>query len=137
MIFKINMAACVIFAFGSLGILLSSFDLSSFAPSDLAIVAFFWSPALLWAAGAWVVRRGHWSPIVWLLTSVILMVIEWYGLFLDGKATREEAISKQYTMHFAGYVATLLQWAVGLPLLAIHTLIRLLTGRKAKKLESR
>jgi hypothetical protein len=47
------------------------------------------------------------------------MSVELFALYLDAETMRKEAITKEYTQQIAGFLAMLLQWAVGLPLIAI------------------
>jgi hypothetical protein len=119
MILKINLAVCVVFVLAAIGILLTWSDSATLSQIDLRGLLIFSSPTLLWAVGAWVGRRSPWSSIVCLVASILLMSVELYALYLDAEAARKEAITKQYTQHMAGFLAMLLQWAVGLPLITI------------------
>ena len=119
MILKINLAVCAVFVLAAAGILLTGSDFTTFSLIDLRILMIFLSPTLLWAVGAWVGRRHPWSSIVWLVASILLMSVELYALYLDAETMRKEAITKEYTQQIGGFLAMLLQWVVGLPLIAI------------------
>jgi hypothetical protein len=148
MILKVNLAASVIFAlafvgvglFGSnpsqrwtwgdlwlveivLGKLVAGLLSQRWTWGDLWLVLFVLSPALLWAAGALVVRGRLWSSSVWLVASALFLGIELYALILEAIKYRQEAITREYTQSFLGFLAVLLQWAVGLLLLAVLALI--------------
>jgi hypothetical protein len=132
MILKINLAACVVFVLASLGILLYGGIPIILLSSDLLVVLIYASPTLLWITGAWAARRRRWSSIVWLVASILLMSIGLFGLYADAQTAREEAITKQQTQQLGGFLAMLLQWAVGLPLLAILGVIWLVKRRDSK-----
>jgi hypothetical protein len=117
MVLKINLAACVVFVLAALGIGLSTSDFTTFSLMDIRILGIFLSPALLWAVGAWASRRHLGSSIAWLVASILLMSVGLFALYLDAEAMREQAITKEYTQQIAGFLAMLLQWAVGLLLL--------------------
>jgi hypothetical protein len=120
MILKVNLAASVVFALASVVVLLAgSAPSQKWTSDDLWIVLFFLSPALLWAAGAWVVRRRRWSSSVWLVASALFLGTELSALILEAINNRQEAITGEYTQSVVGFLTVLLQWAVGLPLLAI------------------
>jgi hypothetical protein len=119
MVFKINLAACIVFVLGSIGLCLSGPIPTTFHPSDLVILLFFWSPVLLWAGGAWAFRNRGWPSIVWLLASILLMSAELVALYLEAEKAREEAITHQQTQSILGFLVILLEWAVGLPFLVI------------------
>ena len=119
MILKVNLAACAVFIFATVGTLLFGSDLKTFVPGDLLIALIYLSPTLLWITGAWFARSKPLSSIVWFVVSFVFMSVELYFLILEAIATREEAITGQGTMHLAGFLVMILQWAVGLPLLAI------------------
>jgi hypothetical protein len=148
MIFKVNLAACAVFALAFVGVGLFGSDPSlRWTPGDLWILDIvlgklvagllshrwtsgdFWivlfslSPAMVWAAGALVVRRRPWSSSVWLVASAVFLGIELYALVLEAIKYRQEAITRQYTQSFLGFLAVLLQWAAGLLLLAILAVI--------------
>jgi hypothetical protein len=120
MILKVNLAASVVFALASVGVLLFGSAMSQqWTSGDLWIVLFFLSPALLWAAGARVVRGRRWSSSLWLVASALFLGIELSALILEAIKNRQEAITGEYTQSIVGFLTVLLQWAVGLPLLAI------------------
>jgi hypothetical protein len=114
MVFKVNLAACAVFALAFVGVGLFGSDPSQrwtlsdlwlvdielgklvagllsqrWTLGDLWIVLFSLSPALLWAAGALVVRGRPWSSSVWLVASALFLGIELYVLFLE--AIKERA----------------------------------------------
>jgi hypothetical protein len=148
MIFKFNLAASVVFALAFVGVGLFGSDPSQrwtwgdlwlvdivlgklvagllsqrWTWGDLWIVLFCLSPALLWAAGALVVRGRPWSSSVWLVASILFLGIELYALILEAIKNRQEAITRQYTQSILGFLTVLLQWAAGLLLLAILAVI--------------
>ena len=148
MIFKVNLAASVVFALAFVGVGLVGSDPSQrwtpgdlwlvdivlgrlvarllsqrWTSGDLWIVLFTLSPALLWAAGALVVRGRRWSSGVWLVASALFLGIELYALILEAIKSRHEAITREYTQSFLGFLTVLLQWAAGLLLLAILAVI--------------
>jgi hypothetical protein len=120
MVLKVNLAASVVFALASVGVLqFGSAPLQQWRSRDLWIVLFFLSPALLWAAGALVVRGRRWLSSVWLVASALFLGIELSALILEAFKNRQEAITGEYTQSIVGFLTVLLQWAAGLPLLAI------------------
>jgi hypothetical protein len=131
MIFKVNLAASLVFALACGGVLLfGSHPAPQWTSGDLWIVLFFLSPALLWAAGARVVRAcqqpdadGHqgesWSSSVWFVASALFLSLELYALILETMKSRQEAMTGEYTQSLGGFLTVLLQWAAGLLLLAI------------------
>ena len=139
MIFKVNLAASLVFALAFVGVMLFGSDPSpQWTSGDLWIVLFFLSPALLWAAGAGVVRacqqpeadgrRGEsWSSSVWFVASALFLSLELYALILEVMKHRQEAITREYTQSLLGFLTVLLQWAAGLLLLAILAGIEFLT----------
>ena len=138
MIFRVNLAASVVFALASVGVLLFGSDLSQQWTSDvLWIVLFLLSPALLWAAGARVVRGRRWSSSVWLVASALFLSLELYALILEAMKYRQEAMTGEYTQSIGGFLTVLLQWAAGLLLLAILAVIGFITkvakGAEEKK----
>jgi hypothetical protein len=139
MILKVNLAASVVFALAFVGVLLFGSGLpQQWTWGDLGIVLFFLSPALLWAAGARVVRgcqqqdadgrQGEgWSSSVWLVASALFLSLELYALILEAMKYRQEAMTGEYTQSIGGFLTVLLQWAAGLLLLAILAGIELMT----------
>jgi hypothetical protein len=118
MILKINLAVCVVFVLAAVGILLTDSNLTTFSRDDIRVLLIFLSPTLLWTVGAWVCRRRLGSSIVWLVASILLMSAQLFAMYLDAETMRQQAITKAYAQQFAGFLAMLLQWAVGLPLIA-------------------
>jgi hypothetical protein len=140
MILKANLAAIVVFALAFVGVLLFGTDPSQVWSSNHLWIGllFFLSPALLWAAGARVVRgcqqrdadgrQGEsWSSSVWFVASVLFLSLELYALILEAMKYRQEAITGHYTQSIGGFLTVLLQWAAGLLLLAILALIEWIT----------
>lgn len=128
MVFKVNLTASVVFALAAVGVLLFGSDPSQPWTSDgLWVVVLFLSPALLWATGARVVRGCRLSSNVWLVASALFLSVELAALILEVMKHRQEAITGEYTQSLLGFLTVLLQWAVGLLLLAVLAGIEFLT----------
>jgi hypothetical protein len=125
MVLKANLAACGVFVLGTVGICLldSTWTGTMIRPSDVAILLFFVSPALLWAGGALAFRgRGGWS-IAWLSASIFFMGAELFTLYHEAVKAHQEAITGQPTQSLLGFLVILGQWAVGLPHLVVLALV--------------
>jgi hypothetical protein len=131
MVFKINLAACLVFVVGSIVIaLLGALVIAQSAPTpmmfgwnNLLFVLFLWSPALLWAGGAWALRKAEGCNAVWLMASIVLMGAELFALGVEVDQARREAITREYTQSLLSFVVVLGEWAIGLPLLIILAVI--------------
>jgi hypothetical protein len=128
MIFKINLAACVSFIFAAFGILLLDLKVTKYTPNDLEIMKACLYPIPLWVFGAWVSRKHHPSSVACLVTSTFLMCVLLFALFFELGSIREEEVTKQYVQHFVLPIAFLLQWVVGVPMVAILIVIRVVIG---------
>ncbi len=124
MIFKINLAACVSFIIVALGIYLLDLRVTKYTPYDLEMMKWCLYPIPLWVFGAWVSRKHHASSVACLVTSTILMWVLLFALFLELGSIREEEVTREYVQHFLLPIAYLLQWVVGVPMVAILIVIR-------------
>jgi hypothetical protein len=125
-IFKANLAACLVFA-------LAIFAIGSprLTLDDMATMAACTSPAWLWAAGAWVTRGRRGLALAWLAASVVLMTVAIGACAIDVWSFLQEPVGEQ-TQHMAMFFQIIVQWALGIVLLAFVGLVRIVTRSHAR-----
>lgn len=116
---RANLAACIVFCLLALGIGVVVGDVRWTSLKESAGgFALLISPIVIWSSGAWMLKGHEELSIAWLVASIVLMMVGLLGIYVDSDAWRREKLTGQETMHFAGFLAMLLQWLMAVVLLA-------------------